>query len=170
MHATADESFAETGLIGARSVEAAVGALRSGAGVVCDAKMVVAGVPFVAQHARIDCYLDRVPRNSSDAVAIGRTRSAEAIELASKNHPDGAVWVIGNAPTALERLLELHESGNVFPSAVIGLPVGYVGAAEAKERLWASQLRPVSITNRGARGGSAVAAAALNALARLAWG
>lgn len=163
VHATADESFEATALIGAMSVDTTVDALRSGANVLCDSKMVLAGIPLVAAHAPVDCYLDRV------AEVGGKTRSAAAIEIAAKDHPRGAVWVIGNAPTALIRLIELHEAGEVVPAAVIGLPVGYVGAAEAKARLWASQLQPVSITNRGLRGGSPVAAATLNAIARLAW-
>ena len=163
VHATADESFEETALVGAMSVQATVDALRSGAQVICDSKMVMAGVPLVAARAPVDCYLDRVEA----ATAI--TRSAQAIEIASRAHREGAVWVIGNAPTALVRLIELYEAGDVIPAAVVGLPVGYVGAAEAKARLWASKLQPASITNQGLRGGSPVAAAALNALARLAW-
>ncbi|HEX4865585.1 MAG TPA: precorrin-8X methylmutase [Acidimicrobiales bacterium] len=168
VHATADESFEETALVGTTSVEAAVGALRSGAQVVCDSRMVMAGIPFVAARVPVDCYLDRVAAATDDR-ATGKTRSAYAIEAASRDHRAGAVWVIGNAPTALVRLMDLYEAGEVVPAAVVGLPVGYVGAAEAKARLWASQLQPVSITNRGLRGGSPVAAAALNAIARLAW-
>jgi precorrin-8X/cobalt-precorrin-8 methylmutase len=76
--------------------------------------------------------------------------------------------VFGNAPTALFALLELHAAGAVRPAAVVGLPVGYVGAAESKEALWAGDLRPLAITNSGARGGSPAAAGAVNALARLA--
>jgi precorrin-8X/cobalt-precorrin-8 methylmutase len=90
------------------------------------------------------------------------------MSVAGADHPDGAVWVVGNAPTALTALLELCRAGRVRPAAVVGLPVGYVGATEAKVALWASSLREVSITNDGPRGGSAVAAAAVNALARLA--
>ena len=78
------------------------------------------------------------------------------------------MWVIGNAPTALAQLLALHAAGVVEPAAVIGLPVGYVGAAEAKEALWAGDLQTVAVTNAGERGGSPVAAAALNALYLLA--
>jgi precorrin isomerase len=108
------------------------------------------------------CLLDDVP-----AATGGDTRSSAAIRLAAADHPDGALWVIGNAPTALRTLVELHAAGRVRPAAVVGLPVGYVGAAEAKAALWASPLRPVAITNVGERGGSPVAAAAVNALARL---
>ncbi|HYH51594.1 MAG TPA: precorrin-8X methylmutase [Acidimicrobiia bacterium] len=160
IHATADESFAETALVGDRAVEAAVAALTAGAPVVCDARMVAAGIPSVAGA---HCFLDRVPQ-----APPGDTRSAAAIRLAAERFPDGALWVIGNAPTALFALVDLHAAGAVRPGAVIGLPVGYVGAAESKAALWDSPLRPVAIANRGVRGGSPVAAAAVNALARLA--
>jgi precorrin-8X/cobalt-precorrin-8 methylmutase len=159
IHATADESFATTARIGPRACTAAIEALQRGAAVVCDSNMVLAGVPSVPSAA---CYLDFVP---ADAVP---TRSAAAFDLAAGDHPTGALWVVGNAPTALFRLLELHAASEVAPAAVVGVPVGYVGAAEAKEALWASDLRDISITNEGVRGGSPVAAAIVNALMRLA--
>jgi precorrin-8X/cobalt-precorrin-8 methylmutase len=165
IHATADESFAESARIGPDAVGSAVRALRRGAPVVCDSKMVAAGVPQVASMTNVLCYLDRVP-----PPPLPGTRTAAAIALAAREHPDGVIWVIGNAPTALARLVGLHEAGALRPAVVIGLPVGYVGAAEAKDQLWTSNLRNLSITNRGPRGGSPVAAAALNALARLASG
>jgi precorrin-8X/cobalt-precorrin-8 methylmutase len=160
VHATADESFAATARIGEGAVEAAVAALRAGAPVVCDARMVVAGIPSVSGTV---CLLDEVPEPSP-----GDTRSAAAIRLAAHRYSDGALWVIGNAPTALSALLELYAAGAVRPAAVVGLPVGYVGAAESKQALWHSPLRPRTITNKGERGGSPAAAGAVNALARLA--
>jgi precorrin-8X/cobalt-precorrin-8 methylmutase len=160
IHATADESFAATARIGEQAVEAAVAALIGGAPVVCDAGMVVAGIPRVTGSV---CFLDEVPE-----APPGDTRSAAAIRLAAARHPEGALWVVGNAPTALFALLDLHASGAVRPAAVIGLPVGYVGAAESKAALWAGGLRALSITNTGPRGGSPAAAGAVNALARLA--
>lgn len=160
VHATADESFATTALIGEEAVEAAIGALAAGAPVVCDARMVMAGIPSVTGAV---CLLGEVPE-----AAPGDTRSAAAIRLAAGRYPDGALWVIGNAPTALVALLDLHAAGALRPAAVIGLPVGYVGAAESKAALWASGLRSLAITNTGERGGSPVAAGAVNALARLA--
>jgi len=165
IHATADESFARSARIGSALVTAGVEALRRRAPVVCDTRMVAAGIPLVASVTEVLCYLDRVPSEPASG-----TRSAAAIELAASEHPDGAIWVIGNAPTALARLVGLHQAGAVRPAAVIGLPVGYVGAAEAKDELWASGLREQSVTNRGPRGGSPVAAAAVNALVRLASG
>jgi precorrin-8X/cobalt-precorrin-8 methylmutase len=164
IHATADESFARSARIGSEAVEAGVEALRRSAPVICDTRMVAAGIPRVASVTEVRCFLDRVPLNPAD-----RTRSAAAIELAATEHRTGAIWVIGNAPTALARLVELNETGVVQPAMLIGLPVGYVGAAEAKDNLWASKMSRLSITNRGRRGGSPVAAAALNALLRLAF-
>ena len=160
VHATADESFAGTARIGERAVTEAVGALAAGAVVVCDARMVVAGIPAVEGAV---CLLGEVP-----VAAPGDTRSAAAIRLAAERYADGALWAIGNAPTALFALLELQAAGKVRPAAVIGLPVGYVGAAEAKDALWTGPLGPVAITNSGVRGGSPVAAGAVNALVRLA--
>jgi precorrin-8X/cobalt-precorrin-8 methylmutase len=159
VHATADESFATSTRIGDEAVGAAVAALLDNAPIVCDARMVVAGITT----ARATCLLDEVP-----VAPAGDTRSAAAFRLAADRHPHRALWVVGNAPTALAALLELHAAGRVRPAAVVGLPVGYVGAAEAKAALWDSPLRSVAITNVGERGGTAVAAAAVNALARLA--
>jgi precorrin-8X/cobalt-precorrin-8 methylmutase len=104
---------------------------------------------------------DSVPELARE---LGNTRSAAALEL-WRPHLEGSVVVIGNAPTALFRLLEiLQERGVAPPAAVIGIPVGFVGAAESKEALLASGLAP-SVIVRGRRGGSAMAAAALNAVA-----
>ena len=159
IHATADESFATSARVGERAVAAATAALAAGCAVVCDATMVAAGLPSVPHVA---CFLDRVPHASP-----GDTRAAAAVRIAAEHHADGALWVVGNAPTALAALLDLCATGAVRPAAVIGLPVGYVGAAEAKAALWGGDLRPIAITNVGERGGSPVAAAAVNALARL---
>jgi precorrin-8X/cobalt-precorrin-8 methylmutase len=99
------------------------------------------------------------------AVEPHLTVSAAAMRIAARRWPHGAVIVVGNAPTALVELLRLADAGEVLPALVIGLPVGFVGAADAKAALRASGL--ASISNIGERGGSAVAAAALNALWRL---
>jgi precorrin-8X/cobalt-precorrin-8 methylmutase len=162
IHATADESFATSARIGTAAVTAAVGALRAQVPVVCDSRMVLAGIASVPGSV---CFLDEVETTPS-----GVTRSAAAIGVAAGRHPNGALWIIGNAPTALVEMLRLHAAGAIQPAAVIGVPVGYVGAAEAKAALWDSDLRSVAITNTGERGGSPVAAAALNALHRLARG
>jgi precorrin-8X/cobalt-precorrin-8 methylmutase len=166
VHATADESFADSTLIGADAVEAVLAGLGARAPVVCDARMVAAGMPRLAAITSVECYIDRV-QLGGPAPDTASTRSAAAVNLGAAEHPSGAIWVVGNAPTALQRILELHAASRLDPVAVIGLPVGYVGAAESKAALWRSPLRRLSITNKGRRGGSAVAAAALNALARL---
>lgn len=144
---------------------AASAALRAGAPILCDSQMVAHGITrarLPADNAVICTLSDaRIP---ALAASIGNTRSAAALELWRDQLP-GSVVVVGNAPTALFRLLEiLQEPGAPRPAAVIGMPVGFVGAAESKEALLASNLVP-SVIVRGRRGGSAMAAAALNAVA-----
>ena len=144
---------------------AASTALRAGAPIFCDAQMVAHGITRARLPADnpVICTLTdpRVP----DLAVAGRTpRTAAAVEL-WRERLAGSVVVIGNAPTALFRLLEiLGEPGVKPPAAVIGIPVGFVGAAESKEALLESRLVP-SVIVRGRRGGSAMAAAALNAVA-----
>ena len=143
---------------------AAAIALRAGAPILCDAQMVAHGITrarLPADNAVICTLSD--PRVPALAVARGTTRTAAAVEL-WREQLSGSVVVIGNAPTALFRLLEiLDEPGVAPPAAVIGMPVGFVGAAESKEALRAAQVPSVIV--RGRRGGSAMAAAALNAVA-----
>jgi precorrin-8X/cobalt-precorrin-8 methylmutase len=144
---------------------AAAAALRQGAPIFCDAQMVAHGITrarLPADNAVICTLSD--PRVPAFAVTRRTTRSAAALEL-WREQLAGSVVVIGNAPTALFRLLEiLQEPGVAPPAAVIGIPVGFVGAAESKEALLESGLAPCVIV-RGRRGGSAMAAAALNAVA-----
>ncbi|HEX2041086.1 MAG TPA: precorrin-8X methylmutase [Acidimicrobiales bacterium] len=154
VHATADPEYARTVVADEADLAAGVEALRAGAAVVTDVEMVRHGITGV--DAR--CYLP--------AVADGTTRSAAGMRVAAGRHPEGAVFVVGCAPTALAELVRLHAAGEVEPALVVGLPVGFVGAAEAKEALRASGMPAVS--NVGEKGGSAVAAAAVNALVRLA--
>ena len=154
IHSTADESFADSARIGSNAVKAVRAALAKKSPVVVDVTMVAAGITRYPTA----CFLDQVP-----VAPAGSTRSAAAIDRATQSHPVGAVFVIGNAPTALFRLLELHRDGQVQPAAVIGLPVGFVGAKESKAALWASPLREIAITNVGEKGGSPAAAGAFNA-------
>ncbi len=168
VHSTADESFSVSTLVGFDAVPTIIAALDARSTVVCDSRMVAAGVPAVSAFTDVVCALDfDATHADADGHQRDETRSAAAISRAATAHPSGAVWVIGNAPTALARLVELARLGRVEPSGVIALPVGYVGAAEAKAELWSSPLAAISITNRGERGGSPVAAAALNSIARL---
>jgi precorrin-8X/cobalt-precorrin-8 methylmutase len=144
---------------------AASTALRAGAPVFCDAQMVAHGITRARLPADNDviCTLSD-PRVPQLAARLGTTRTAAAVEL-WRERLAGSVVVIGNAPTALFRLLEiLGEPGVKPPAAVIGIPVGFVGAAESKQALLDCRLVP-SVIVRGRRGGSAMAAAALNAVA-----
>jgi precorrin-8X/cobalt-precorrin-8 methylmutase len=144
---------------------AASTALRAGAPIFCDAQMVAHGITrarLPADNAVICTLSD--PRVPALAAELATTRSAAALEL-WRERLAGSVVVIGNAPTALFRLLEiLHEPGVAPPAAVIGIPVGFVGAEESKQALLDS-LKAPSVIVRGRRGGSAMAAAALNAIA-----
>ncbi|MDX3379585.1 MULTISPECIES: precorrin-8X methylmutase [Streptomyces] len=140
-------------------------ALRSGAPILCDVAMVASGVTRKRLPANNDvvCTLSD-PSVPELAAKMGTTRSAAALEL-WRDRMEGAVVAVGNAPTALFRLLEMIEEGAPRPAAVIGVPVGFVGAMESKEALaeHASGLEHLIV--RGRRGGSAIAAAALNAIA-----
>jgi precorrin-8X/cobalt-precorrin-8 methylmutase len=153
IHASADPDYAESLILDEAALENGVSALRRGESVVTDVGMVAAGIT-----GRHTLCLVSDPRAQALSERLGITRSAAGFRLAAKEVGNGAVWVVGNAPTALFELLAL----DVTPSLVIGLPVGFVGAAEAKSALVASGLPAVA--NRGPKGGSAVAAAALNAL------
>jgi precorrin-8X/cobalt-precorrin-8 methylmutase len=143
---------------------AATEALKHGAPILCDTEMVAAGITRSRLPAanEVVCTLadPRVPALASD---LGTTRTAAAIEL-WREQLEGALVVIGNAPTALFRLLEILADGAPRPAAVIGVPVGFVGAAESKEAL-AGAAPTAYLIVRGRRGGSAIAAAAVNALA-----
>lgn len=139
-------------------------ALRNGAPILCDAKMVANGITRSRLPAGNDvvCTLDD-PAVPELARTIGSTRSAAAMDL-WRDRLAGAVVAIGNAPTSLFRLLEMFDAGAPKPAAVIGLPVGFVGAMESKEALAADGRVPFLIV-RGRKGGSAMAVAAVNALA-----
>jgi precorrin-8X/cobalt-precorrin-8 methylmutase len=141
-------------------------ALRSGCSILCDSQMVAEGVTrkrLPADNAVI-CTL-RAPEVPALAQKLENTRSAAAMEL-WRSQMEGAVVAIGNAPTALFRLLEMLDEGAPKPAIILGFPVGFVGAAESKAALANSRGVPY-ITLQGRRGGSAMAAAAINALAKL---
>jgi precorrin-8X/cobalt-precorrin-8 methylmutase len=144
---------------------AARAALRAGAPILADSQMVADGITRTRLPAdnEVRCTL-RDPGVPEEALAAGTTRTAAAVD---RWLPvlDGAVAVFGNAPTALFRLLELVLEGRARPAAIIGLPVGFVGAAESKDALAALDHGIPYLIVRGRRGGSAMAAAAVNALA-----
>lgn len=153
-HASADLSFAESLVLDEEALRAGRAALADGAPIYADARMVAAGI--TSREVVVPLADPRVP---ALAEANGTTRSAAAMALAAREAPAGAVWVVGNAPTALFQLLAEPPAA---PALIVGLPVGFVGAAEAKAALAESGLPCVA--NRGERGGSAVAVAAVNAL------
>jgi precorrin-8X/cobalt-precorrin-8 methylmutase len=138
-------------------------ALDAGAPVLCDATMVAAGITRrrLPKDNDVLCTLAD-PRTPGLAAELGTTRTAAALELWG-DRLDGAVVAIGNAPTALFHLLEMVTAGAPRPAAVLGIPVGFIGAVESKEALAASDLEFLVV--RGRRGGSAITAAAVNAIA-----
>jgi precorrin-8X/cobalt-precorrin-8 methylmutase len=155
IHASADLEYARTMVVSEEDALRGVEALRRGAPVVADVEMVRAGIT----GPLAECHL------SSAAPENGRTRAAAGMRLAAERHPEGAIIVVGCAPTALVEALALAEAGAFRPALIVGLPVGFVGAAESKEAARASGLP--AVTNVGEKGGSAVAAAAVNALWRI---
>jgi precorrin-8X/cobalt-precorrin-8 methylmutase len=153
IHASADLEYAESLVLNETDLRGGLEALRRGAPVVADVGMVAAGI--TTREAL--CFISD-PRTRELSESLAMTLSAAGFRVAAEEMGSGAVWVVGNAPTALFELLEL----DVEPALVVGLPVGFVGAAESKEKLVESGL--LAVTNRGPKGGSAVAAAALNSL------
>ena len=166
IHACGVVEAARNIVFGANFVAAARSALAAGAPILCDAEMVAHGVTRARLPANNDviCAL-RDPRVPALAEKLGTTRSAAALDLWS-DRLAGAVVAIGNAPTALFRLLDLIDAGAPKPAAILGIPVGFVGAAEAKAALAACSRDLPFLTVRGRMGGSAMTAAAVNALAR----
>jgi precorrin-8X/cobalt-precorrin-8 methylmutase len=157
IHASADFDYATDLVCDEMALASGVGAITRGAPVVADVAMVAAGITSYPVICKIrDSLAVRLSRS------VGITVSAAAIRLAFGEAGPGAVWVVGCAPTALEEILRR----DVAPALVIGLPVGFVGAAAAKDALRSSGLPAIS--NVSEKGGSAVAAAAFNALLRVA--
>ena len=145
--------------------EAGRAALLSGAPVLCDCEMVASGIIRRSLPAGNKVIVTLNEASVFErAKAIGNTRSAAAVEL-WRDRIEGSITVIGNAPTALFHLLELLDTGWQKPAAIIGFPVGFVGAAEAKAELAANPRGVPFLTLRGRRGGSAMASAVVNALA-----
>ncbi len=167
IHTSADLEYLRTVRCHPEAVAAGVAALRRGAPLGTDTRMLLAGIG-TGRLARLGvtpfCLLDE-PGVAQEAARQGTTRAAAAVE-AGLPRLAGGIVAIGNAPTALLRLLELLEAGAASPALVVGLPVGFVNAAESKELL--SRQSCPFITALGPKGGSAVAAAVINALAIMA--
>jgi len=166
IHACGVVEAAQHIVFGENLVTAARGALAAGAPILCDAEMVAHGVTRARLPAgnAVICTLND-PRVAALAERLGTTRSAAALDL-WLDRLAGAVVAIGNAPTALFRLLDLIDAGAPKPAAILGIPVGFVGAAEAKAALAADPRGVPFLIVRGRIGGSAMTAAAVNALAR----
>ena len=159
IHATADLSFAESLRVHPEALARAAEAIAARRPIVCDVQMVRSGITKTG--CEVLCAVGD-PAVIAHAKQVGCTRSAAAMEVLA-DRIDGGIVAIGNAPTALWKILELAAEGVFRPAVVVGLPVGFVGAAESKQALMQSDLCYVS--NIGPRGGSPVAAAAVNALA-----
>ncbi|WP_303721303.1 precorrin-8X methylmutase [Malonomonas rubra] len=162
IHTTADFKLAEQMRFSWNVVQSAVWALRSGAKILCDTNMVLAGVNksrLAKLGGSIACHVADT-QVAAEAKEADLTRSTFAVR---KGVAEGcSIFLIGNAPTALFELLRLVEAGDVVPDLIVGVPVGFVGAAESKAALLATDLPYVAIEGR--KGGSAIAAAILNSL------
>jgi precorrin-8X/cobalt-precorrin-8 methylmutase len=171
VHTCGDPGIVEKIYFSANAPLAGIDALRTDASVLCDVEMVRQGISRRYLPGAVHCFLN------ADGVAerarhLGETRCMAALSLWPEHLPGGIV-AIGNAPTALFRLLEMLSTGTARPALIVAMPVGFVGAKESKEALItyaADQLHVPCITLRGRRGGSALTAATVNAVARLAQG
>jgi len=166
IHACGQVEVAHHIVFGGNLVAAARDALTAGASILCDSEMVAHGIAPARLPARneVICSLND-PRTPEIAANAKTTRSAAALDL-WRERLEGAVVAIGNAPTALFRLLEIIDAGAPKPAAILGIPVGFVGAAESKEALAGNARGVPFLIVRGRIGGSAMTAAAVNALAR----
>jgi precorrin-8X/cobalt-precorrin-8 methylmutase len=167
IHASAD--FELLGLVRFHpmAVQAGIAALARGCAVITDTHMTAAGLParlYEPLGCTVHCLI-KDSRTLDLARGRGSTRATAAVDVAAGDHPE-ALWVIGNAPTALLRLIELVRTGRIHPFLIIGMPVGFVQAAESKEALLELPDTPFILV-RGRKGGSALAASALNALAMI---
>ncbi|MCW3491484.1 precorrin-8X methylmutase [Dethiobacter alkaliphilus] len=167
VHTTGDISFADITKFSEGAVEAAVKAFGAAEPVFCDVEMARSGINR-ANAAKlgldITCLIHE-PAVAEEAKIAGTTRAAAAMAKKLREHPQGGIFVIGNAPTALFVLLEAVKAGTARPALVVGVPVGFVGALESKE--WLTEFNIPWITIAGEKGGSTIAAAIVNALLSL---
>lgn len=171
IHATADFELGRSLVFGRDAIAAGAAALRAGRPVVADVQMIPAGVNkerLSRWGCQVHCYISD-PDVAAEAGEAGVTRAIMSMRKAARL-VDGAIFAIGNAPTALLELVRLAEAGEVRPSLIIGVPVGFVSAAESKERLIGSPAPVPFISNRGRKGGTPVAVAIVNALSLIAAG
>lgn len=169
VHTSADFEYITSVRISPFALEAGVSAIQNGKNVITDTNMVKSGIrgqEIEKFGGSVQCLITD-PTLAAMAKAKGITRAKAAVDAAAEVM-EGGIYVIGNAPTALLRLLELMDSGQVNPALIIGLPVGFVNAAESKDRLCTSTFNHIS--NVGRKGGSNLAASVVNALIVLATG
>jgi len=167
VHTTGDPEFADLAVASVGGVDAGVQALKAGKPVITDVTMVTAGITkryLDKTGVQVLCFIND-PEVMRIAKETNQTRSEVAMEYATSKYPD-AVYAIGNAPTALLKLLELKREGKANPAFIAGLPVGFVKAAESKDELMMSDIPHVS--NKGTKGGSPCAATVINGLLTLA--
>jgi precorrin-8X/cobalt-precorrin-8 methylmutase len=163
IHTSADFDYLKTVRFHPNAIAAGLAAIRSGRTIITDTHMARAGIrkPNLQRFGIVvKCFMDE-PETHAAAVSKGGTRAAAAVDAAAAEMQDG-IYVVGNAPTALLRLIERVRLNQVRPALIVGLPVGFVNAAESKAAL--AQLDHPYITNTGRKGGSNVAAAVVNAL------
>jgi precorrin-8X/cobalt-precorrin-8 methylmutase len=172
VHTSGDPSIVRDLHFSPGAVAAGLAALEQGADVLCDIEMVSHGISKRYLKGRVLCFLN-APEVAERARQTGETRSMAAMAEWPMHLAGSSIVAIGNAPTALFRLLDLLDEGAPRPSLIIGMPVGFINAAESKQTLWDTapgEFQTPCITLLGRRGGSSLAAATLNALARMANG
>ena len=171
VHTSGDPAIVDDLQFSPGAVAAGLAALAQGADVLCDIEMVSHGISRRYLRGQVRCFLN-APEVAERARQTGETRSMAAM-TEWPLHMVGNIVAIGNAPTALFKLLELLDEGAPRPALIIGMPVGFINAAESKQALWevaASEFQTPCITLLGRRGGSSLAAATLNAMARMSHG
>ena len=171
VHTSGDPAIVDDLQFSPGAVEAGLAALAQGADVLCDIEMVSHGISRRYLRGQVRCFLN-APEVAERARQTGETRAMAAM-TEWPLHMVGNIVAIGNAPTALFKLLELLDEGAPRPALIIGMPVGFINAAESKQALWevaASEFQTPCITLLGRRGGSSLAAATLNAMARMSHG
>jgi precorrin-8X/cobalt-precorrin-8 methylmutase len=169
IHTSADFDYLRTVRFHPNAIAAGMAAIRSGRAIITDTHMAQSGIrktDLKRFGVAVKCFMDD-PKIHAAALATGGTRAAAAVDAAATEMEDG-IYVVGNAPTALLRLVEQVRLNQVRPALIVGLPVGFVNAAESKAAL--AELDHPYITNTGRKGGSNVAAAVVNALLLLAGG
>lgn len=168
IHTTADFEWITMVRFHSKAIAAGIAALKAGKPIITDTQMARMGIrkkDIEANGGKVECFMTD-PQVAKAALAKGVTRAKEAINMAADRY-SGGIYVVGNAPTALLQLIELMEKGQVAPDLIVGLPVGFVNAAESKALLMEKSNVPY-ITNQGRKGGSAIAASVINALIILA--